>query len=149
MIYAPHSNHQPLLRIASPLTVVLPRKTKADKKFSLNLNVYRNTHPRILNDTKRIYKELMFDFFDSQGWQDLVLPEELDITFRLFKGANRRTDKSNFFAIQAKYLYDTMVEYGMISDDNDDVIKKELLLPTRLDRVTPRAEFTFDQSLDT
>ena len=46
---------EPLLRLLLPLAVTLPRKRKADCKFILNLNNYRNSHFQILNQAKQLY----------------------------------------------------------------------------------------------
>ena len=45
------------IKIIAPLYVMLPRKTKGDKKMIINLNGYRNWHYIISNDVKKQYKE--------------------------------------------------------------------------------------------
>jgi hypothetical protein len=43
--------------ISVPLFVILPRKTKADKKYMLNLNNYRNWHYIVSNIIKQKFCE--------------------------------------------------------------------------------------------
>jgi len=99
--------------IDSPLSVVLPRKTKKDKKFSLNLSIYRNTHHQILNQAKIAYKKVM-------TWQISKLPEfdRIRLKFILYPKTKRLTDIDNVCSIHAKFLLDSLVELGRIKDDN-------------------------------
>jgi hypothetical protein len=126
------------ITIISPLYVDLPRKTKQDKRCRLNLNEYRNWHYQVSNQAKSIYKEGIAKQLDGVSFDGPV-----NVCFKLYKGSTRRTDKSNFYSIQSKFLYDAMAELGCIEDDSDDYIKKEELLATEVDRENPRAEFVF------
>ena len=47
------------------------------------------------------------------------------------KGLKKRLDKSNVYAILSKYFFDSLVENGNLSDDNDEVIQTEIILPTK------------------
>ncbi len=125
-------------KIICPLKVVLPRKTVPDKVYRLNLNEYRNWQYIVSNQVKSKFKEDI-----SSQLQGITLPGKLNVTFQLFKDANRRTDKSNFYSVISKFLYDAMSELGVIEDDNDKIIIEENLLETKVDRKNPRAEFVF------
>lgn len=46
-----------MIEIELPVFIMIPRKTKADRKISINLNTYRNTHYVINNQLKHLYKE--------------------------------------------------------------------------------------------
>lgn len=48
-----------IIKIISPLQVILPRKTKADKICRLNLNSYRNRVFIVNNQIKVAYNEIM------------------------------------------------------------------------------------------
>ena len=132
------------LKINSPLAVYLPRKTKEAKRVGLNLNVYRNLHSRTNNDSKKLYKQLIKEQLEASGDINIRL-YQVEVQFQLFKGSARRTDKSNFYAVQAKFLYDALVELEILVDDNDKFILTEVLLPTKIDRENPRAEFIFTE----
>ena len=48
----------------------------------------------------------------------------------------------NVVSIASKYFLDAVTEYGCWEDDNDDVVKTEVILPTEVDRENPRIEIT-------
>jgi len=121
--------------IISPLFVMLPRKTKAAKRVSLNMNTYRNLHHRTSNDAKKAYTKLI-----GEQLIDLEIQTPVEITYKVYKASNRRLDKMNVISIVSKFLLDAITEYGCWEDDNDMYVKTETILPTELDRVNPRVE---------
>ena len=121
--------------IISPLFVILPRKTKAAKRVSLNMNTYRNLHHRTSNDAKKAYTKLV-----SEQLINLEIQTPVEITYKVYKGSNRRLDKMNVISVVSKFLLDAITEYGCWEDDNDIYVKTETILPTELDRVNPRVE---------
>ena len=121
--------------IISPLFVMLPRKTKKAKRVSLNMNTYRNLHHRTSNDAKKAYTKLV-----SEQLINLEIQTPVEITYKVYKGSNRRLDKMNVISVVSKFLLDAITEYGCWEDDNDIYVKTETILPTELDRVNPRVE---------
>tara|TARA_R110002124_G_scaffold78713_1_gene210022 strand:- start:2911 stop:3306 length:396 start_codon:yes stop_codon:yes gene_type:complete len=121
--------------IISPLFVMLPRKTKESKRVSLNMNTYRNLHHRTSNDAKKAYTRLI-----SEQLINLDIQTPVEITYKVYKGSNRRLDKMNVISVVSKFLLDAITEYGCWEDDNDIYVKTETILPTELDRVNPRVE---------
>ena len=121
--------------IISPLFVMLPRKTRASKRVSLNMNTYRNLHHRTSNDAKKAYTKLV-----SEQLIDLDIQTPVEITYKVYKASNRRLDKMNVISVVSKFLLDAITEYGCWEDDNDIHVKTETILPTELDRVNPRVE---------
>ncbi len=121
--------------IISPLFVMLPRKTRAAKRVSLNMNTYRNLHHRTSNDAKKAYTKLI-----SEQLIGLDIQTPVEITYKVYKASNRRLDKMNVISIVSKFLLDAITEYGCWEDDNDMYVKTETILPTELDRVNPRVE---------
>ena len=113
------------MKIIAPTFVMLPRKTKADKKFALNLNIYRNTHHAILNQAKKIFNELM-----REQLEGVKLKTPIIMIFQYVKGTKRRSDKQNVLSIVEKFLCDSLVNYGCIPDDNDDFILSQVYKPT-------------------
>ena len=121
--------------ITSPLFVMLPRKTRAAKRVSLNMNTYRNLHHRTSNDAKKAYTEIV-----REQLIDLDIQTPVEITYKVYKASNRRLDKMNVISVVSKFLLDAITEYGCWEDDNDIYVKTETILPTELDRVNPRVE---------
>ena len=126
------------LKIESPLAIHLPRKTTKDRRVALNLNIYRNLDYRMNNAVKKQYNR---EINPQLKGQELNLPVE--VTYKVFKKTLRRMDKMNVVSIVSKFLLDAMTEEGVITDDNDNFIKKETILPTELDRENPRVEVIF------
>ena len=126
------------LTIEIPTFVMLPRKTKADKKVSLNLNIYRNLHHAIESQCKK-------EFFKSleSVLTGVVLQTPIEVEFVYHKPTKRISDKSNVYAIASKYMFDALTGYGCIEDDNDNFIKREIQLPTVYDKDNPHFSFTF------
>jgi len=125
------------MQFVSPLFVTLPRKTKADKKIYLNLNVYRNLHFILNNQAKEIYCEMMRGQMAGRKF-----PGQIDITFTLFKGRNGRIDRSNILSIVEKFFCDALVHNGCIPDDNDDFIKATHYQSGGYDKGNGRVEIT-------
>lgn len=122
-------------KIVSPLYVTLSRKTVKDKKIALNMNTYRNLHHRVNNDAKKIYSEML-----KEQLEGLKINTPVEITYKVYKPSMRRLDKMNVVSVVSKFLLDSITEYGCWEDDNDDYVKKETILPTKLDRDNPRVE---------
>ena len=115
-------------------------KRVADKKYTINLNQYRNWHPMVENKVKKQYTDDMADQMENLGDLGIV-----DVTYQVFKPTNRKLDRMNVISITSKYCLDALVHYGCLSDDNDDIVRNEYILPTQLDRTNPRVEVTIKQ----
>jgi len=122
-------------KIISPLFVTLSRKTVKDKRVSLNMNTYRNLHHRVNNNAKKVYSEEL-----REQLEGLSIQTPVEITYKVYKASKRRLDKMNVISVVAKFLLDSITEYGCWEDDNDDFVKKETVLPTEIDRERPRVE---------
>ena len=125
------------IKFNTPYSLTLPRKTKKDKKISINLNTYRNLHFQINNQCKRLYKELM-----REQLEGLTIQTPVEIIYQVFKPSKRSLDKMNVVSIASKYFLDAVTEYGCWEDDNDENVKTEIILPTEIDRDNPRIEIT-------
>lgn len=103
-----------MFKINSPLkvTVGFNKKKQKNVEFLLNLNNFRNTFYRVLNNAKVQYK------IDIQGQLEGV--EKLKrcvMVYTVFKGDNRRFDIGNIASIHQKFFEDAFVEYGYLPDD--------------------------------
>lgn len=126
------------LELNLPLYVMLPRKTKADKKIALNLNTTRNLHYQVMNQSKVIFKKIVEDLLIETNQSNIKFDKPVEISWKIYKPTNRRLDKHNVVSVVEKFTMDALVELGILEDDNDDFVKTEILLPTELDRKNPR-----------
>lgn len=133
------------LVVEHPCFVLIPRKTKDDKKISINLNTYRNLHHQENHQCKQIVKENVKKYLEHTGQIDTKFTRPVTVTFKHCKPTKRKSDKSNVFTVATKYIYDALVELEILQDDNDDFIKVETLLETELDRENPRIILTFTE----
>lgn len=101
--------------IELPLNVILPRKTKADKVFALNMNIYRNTHHMTLNQAKVAWKGIVSD---AVGDQSLSFEGPYLFTYTVYAGNNRAFDVGNVLPIVQKFTDDALIEMGILKDDN-------------------------------
>lgn len=87
------------------------------KWFSLNLNEYRNAHFTVLNDSKRVYGEIMYSLLVKAEAHYLKL-DQIKITYQIIVCNKRKFDYMNHIAILDKYFQDVLVNMGIIPDDN-------------------------------
>jgi len=104
---------QLIAKLASPLKIMLPRKTKADRSFILNLNNYRNTHYHILNQAKYLYKKNM-----ENQIRNLPLLRKVAVRFVLFPRTRQLMDTPNVCSVHDKFFMDALVEASKLPDDN-------------------------------
>lgn len=134
-----------ILKIDCPLVVELPRKTREPKKFRLNLNYTKNVHYQEYNQAKKLFKEIVQEILKETKQDNIKFDKPVDVTAKLYKQSRRRSDKHNFIAANTKFLYDALTELGVITDDNDDFIKIEVLQETEVDKDNPRVSYTFTE----
>jgi hypothetical protein len=108
-------------RLDFPLPLRVPVSTKKD--FILNLNRYRNAHWTQLNKAKENYKEFIHNRIDESQKIDKDL--HLHVRYIIHKGDNKMYDVANFASVISKFTNDALVEAGLISDDNVNVIVSE------------------------
>ncbi len=107
------------LEIKLPTYITIPRKTKKDKKLAINMNIYRNLHFIVENQSKKIFKEIV-----RHKLENVKLDIPLDINYKIFVGTKRECDIDNIGSILSKYFHDALTELGCIPDDNYNFIKK-------------------------
>lgn len=117
--------------VVLPLTVDLSKK----KSVHLNLNWYRNAHFFMLNESKVLFKDKVWDqlrtlpFFTQVKLEYVIYPK----TRRLF-------DISNVGSIVDKYFCDAMTEAERWEDDNYNVVKQVTYRLGHVDKKNPRVE---------
>jgi hypothetical protein len=91
-----------------PLSVILPRKTKEDKKIMLNLNVYRNLHHAINNQVKQLFLPIEWYLFKAG---------KIKISYKIQKKTKRKFDTMNIISVVDKFFLDWLVKMQYIPDD--------------------------------
>ena len=99
------------------------------------MNTYRNLHFQINNNVKVKYKELL-----KEQLEGVKIKTPVEITYKVYKARNTTLDKMNVVSITSKYLLDAITQLGCWTDDNDDFVKTETIMPTELDRENPRVD---------
>lgn len=123
-------------KVISPL--VIPR-TKTSN-FSLNLNIYRNTHYKVLNNMKITFKGIMAPHI-------LKLPcmNKVTIEYKLFTKTRALCDVSNVCSIVDKFFSDALVELGKLPDDNYKHIPSVSYTFGGVDKQNPRVEILIQE----
>ena len=89
-----------MYRFSSPLQIFVGKR-----KFILNLNNYRNTHYRVLNNAKVTYKMYMKKQIEKLP----RLQPPIQITYTVFKGDKRNCDIGNICSVHQKFFEDALV----------------------------------------
>ena len=71
------------------------------------------------------------------------LKTPVEVTVQVYNPSRRHSDKSNMYAMSAKFLYDAMTYYGCQEDDSDDYVKTEIILPSIYEKDNGRVVFLF------
>lgn len=119
------------MKFISPLRVFA---TKV-KHFVLNLNQYRNTHFRVLNNCKINYKETMAEQIKSAPRYKKVL-----CVYKVYAGSKRSFDLGNVCSVHEKFFEDAFVELGKLEDDNIEFIPLVIYMGCGIDKSNPRVE---------
>ena len=127
------------MKIILPLSVIIPRKTKADKVWSLNLNRYRNENFHVLNAAKILWKDIVATAI-SKTQEKIATGSLLSFRYVIYPSSNRKFDISNVCSIIDKFTCDALIEFGVISDDSYKVIPKVIYEFGAVDKENPRCE---------
>jgi len=119
-----------MIKLESPLWIWVKKK-----KFSLNLNIYRNTHYTVLNIAKQNYKMVM-----SRQVMFLPTMERIKLEFVLYPKTRARMDLANCCCIHDKFIADALVDYGKIEDDDYLHVVESKYSFGKLDKKNPRVE---------
>lgn len=129
-----------IIRIDLPLDVVVPRKKKHCKKYTINLNYYRNWNRWAESDVKKAYQSEI-----RPQIMGLKFYRPIKLKFVHHKANRRKTDRSNFLSIHEKYFCDALVECGCIPDDNDEYIIETSYSTGEIDKNNPRVSVYIEE----
>ncbi len=111
-----------------------------DKKYIINKNNERNWNPFVCKNVKAKYSELMEPMVKDLRF---ILPVKL--TFTLWRGTLRRTDRANVLCQHEKFFCDGLVDHGCLVDDSDEYIHSSHYHTGGLDRDNPRCDITIQE----
>lgn len=129
------------MKLLLPIRVTLPRKKVADKKFSLNLNVFRNAKYFTVNDAKKAYVEAVRA---SVAGRKLEIEPPLSFSYVVYPHTRRRMDLGNVLSIVQKFTEDALVELGLLTDDSFEIIRHVEYDYGHVDRTNPRVELVIN-----
>lgn len=138
------------MKLILPTSITFPRKTMSDKKYMLNLNVYRNLNYIVNNQMKAAFFSLIReDTPYGPGPKGCICPGNMPptpyrFTYTLFQESKRKTDVANVCCVVAKFAEDSLVALGVIPDDNHTVIPETIYRYGGVDRLNPRVELTIE-----
>jgi len=107
-----------IYKLKLPVSVQVSKK----KKFNLNLNQYRNTHYRLLCDSKRLYSDIVKEAILQQWGKKLPTFNHPEITYTIYHNTKRKFDLSNVCSIVDKYFCDCLTSLNIIEDDDYNYI---------------------------
>lgn len=134
------------MTISLPLTITIPRKTKEDKVFALNLNIYRNAHHMILNEAKVRWKDIVKHAVlqNPDAWFNSPVGP-FHFTYTIYPGNKRAFDEANVLPIIEKFTDDALIELGVIKDDNYKIVRAIDYRFGDIDKDNPRCELTIER----
>lgn len=146
------------MKLILPTSITFPRKTKTDKKYMLNLNVYRNLNYIVNNQMKAAFADeiarlnsipkpgqlLMSGTWvivnDLHPFREYGIKPPYRFTYTLFQESKRKTDVANVCCVVDKFCCDSLVSLGVLPDDNHNIIKEVVYRYGGVDKDKPRVE---------
>lgn len=108
-------------------------KNKNNQHYAINLNQYRNWHFMVETNIKKKYKELVTSKIPEDtklGKVEVYAQLHLKLHNKDGSLSKVRKDKGNVYSIVSKYVFDCLVENGILEEDNDFIIKREIIEET-------------------
>lgn len=115
-----------VIKISLPIRMSLKDKKiggKQPKNYFLNLNVYRNLNMHVNNNLKKRFKENMISILEEMNIERDLYLKQITVDYEIFFPDKRARDLMNIGSIIDKFALDTIVDYGIIDDDNHNFIK--------------------------
>lgn len=104
-----------MITIKLPTSITLPRKTKKDRKIALNKNIERVLHYRTYVAIKHIFTEILRETLKDQV---IELKPPCHFHYQYFHSTKHLGDLDNCTGILKKFIQDSLVELGYLSEDN-------------------------------
>lgn len=111
---------------------------KKKRRFSLNINRYRNTNHFVLNNIKHLFEDLVSPQLDNcpKG------QTKCSLEYVLFTGNRKKIDTNNVCCIVDKFFQDVLVNKGILKDDSYEYVTKTTFSFGGIDVQNPRVTVT-------
>lgn len=120
-----------------PLVVYIPRSTKEDRRFSVDLNTFRAAHHRTYTGAKRAYSDYMKD--QLSGFEMITGNVHIHYDYYAKSVTKKRApDLDNFVGAAKKFFQDAMTKHKLIEDDNVNYIVSSSEKYCGIDKDNPR-----------
>ena len=106
------------MKMTVPTSVILPRKTKADKKYQLNYNALRNINRFTLGSLKNQFYEDFKPLDNAIGQKRSYLNKQVRLIYSITSANYRKFDIANILSVVDKFACDCLVKDKIISEDN-------------------------------
>lgn len=104
------------MKLIVPTFVILPRKTKEDKKYQLNYNALRNINRFTLGALKNQFYD---DFKPSiDKFPCSLLGSQVRLIYTITAANKRKFDIANILSVVDKFVCDCLVKDDIITEDN-------------------------------
>lgn len=133
------------LTVTVPLFAILPRKTKANKKITLSLNVTRNLNHFSMNEIKKQIAEIVTAQLRAMGRVVSLVPP-VRVTICIWFPNKLGRDVANFAPVAQKFADDAVVKFGYMSDDKHTILPQCVYEFAGYDKENPRFEITYTQA---
>ena len=111
------------------------KPTKNNKNCAITLNWSRSAHYRDYGKAKKAFKLLMNNQFRKSD----KFEGQIKIDYVYY--ANKKgTDLDNFVGMARKFFQDALSEFGLIEDDNTNIIIASSEVYGGIDKLNPRVE---------
>lgn len=122
-------------KFSVPSHLVLGKKKK--KLFSLNLNVYRNSHFHVLNQAKVLFKEIIRPTIETIPQLNRCV-----IVYEVYPKTKRKFDVANICSVVDKFLCDALTEFNILPEDNYEHVPTVIYSYGSVDKDNPRVDVT-------
>ena len=137
------------ISLTLPMFVVIPRKRTADKRFWVNLNVYRNAHYQVLDDAKKLYAgEVMAALAASGARTGSRLASPVEMDYVIYAKDRRTFDIGNVLSIVQKFTEDALVSLKILEEDDYNHVYRVTHTFGGIDRDRPRVELRIRETHD-
>lgn len=111
------------------------KPTKNNKNCAITLNWSRAAHYRDYGKAKKMFKLLINNQLRKSGKFD----GQIKISYVYYANKNG-TDLDNFVGVARKFFQDALSEFGLIEDDNTNIIIESSECYGGIDKLNPRVE---------
>lgn len=111
------------------------------KRYYLNLNSYRNWQFHLSNQLKQVFKTSLKDTLEALP----PITKPVKITYTIFYPTKRKIDIDNIGCVICKFTNDALVHYGILQDDNNEIVPIIKFMYGGIDKENPRCQVELEE----